>query len=221
MKKTILFLFTFCVSLFSFSQGQITSIVVYPTNPTTADSVKVYVNLSFSSGGCEPDNMGSSTNGNTTTASALHCLGPLTVICTTTDTFDLGYLQVGAHQFSFTLSSGFGGPGCSPGIVPDDDSTINFMVASGLGIAPTEKQNLVQFFPNPMTSSAQLNIDGTISLENLELIIADATGRIIFTKSGFNSHVIQIANDDLSKGIYFYQLRKGEQVIANDKFVVE
>lgn len=90
--KHLYFIFFLMLPSWVFSQGQILNITVDPANPTTADYVKVYVELAFNSGGCDLDFSGHSTNGNTTTASAMHCVGMLTVICNITDTFNLGYL---------------------------------------------------------------------------------------------------------------------------------
>ena len=58
----------------------------------------------------------------------------LTAICNTTDTFKLNPLAVGTYIFDLTLSSGFGGPPCTPGVVPDDYDTITFYVSSSSAI---------------------------------------------------------------------------------------
>ena len=48
------------------------------------------------------------------------------------------------YIFDLTLSTGFGGPPCSPGIVPDDYDTITFYVSPSVGIEEytTNKQLL-------------------------------------------------------------------------------
>jgi hypothetical protein len=58
----------------------------------------------------------------------------LTTICNTTDTFKFNPLSAGTYIFDLTLSTGFGGPPCSPGIVPDDYDTITFYVSSPTSI---------------------------------------------------------------------------------------
>ena len=58
----------------------------------------------------------------------------LATICNTTDTFKINPLSAGAYTFDLTLSSGFGGPPCTPGVVPDDYDTITFNVSAFVGI---------------------------------------------------------------------------------------
>jgi hypothetical protein len=221
MKKLFSTLFSLGMFASAFSQGQIISITTNPTNPTTNDFVEVYVELMFTSGGCDVDNQGLSTIGLTTTASAHHCVGMLAVICDVTDTFDLGYLQAGNHTFNLTLSSGSGGPGCSPGIVPDDTGSFNFTVTQALGIEDPANNTKVTFYPNPMNEMATLKINGSIDIENLRLEILDATGRVVMVKENISSNEILIENKNLELGIYFYRLTGNDKLIATDKFVVE
>ena len=58
----------------------------------------------------------------------------LTTICYNTDTFKINPLSTATYTFDLTLSSGFGGPPCTPGIVPDDYDTITFNVSAFVGI---------------------------------------------------------------------------------------
>lgn len=217
----------YCTLLFvgifgsAFSQGQIMTITVDPANPTTNDLVTVYVDLMFNSGDCALDHKGNSTTGNTTTAYSMHCTGMLTVMCHVTDTFDLGYLQAGNHTFNFTLSSGSGGPGCSPGIVPDDTDNLNFTVTSALGLEDLSGNTRVSFYPNPMNDFATIKINGYVESENLRLEILDAAGRVVVTKESISSNEILIESKNLESGIYFYRLLDNGNLMAVDKFVVE
>ena len=113
MKKLYTFILGAAFTLNAFSQGQIIGFTVDPASPTTTDNVFVYVDVMFTSGGCDLDNQGSSTSGSSSTGYALHCVGMLTVICNAIDTFNLGMLPAGPHTFSMTLSSGSGGPPCT------------------------------------------------------------------------------------------------------------
>jgi hypothetical protein len=221
MKNLVLSISTILLSINLYSQGQIISISTSPVNPTTNDFVKVYVDLMFTSGGCDMDNQGNSTTGNTTTAYAMHCIGMLTVICDVTDTFDLGYLQAGNHTFDFTLSSGLGGAGCSPGIVPDDTDNLNFTVTQALGMEDPANNTKVTFYPNPMNEMATLKINGSVDIGNMRLEILDATGRIVMNQESISSNEIMIENKNLESGIYFYRLLENGHLIAANKFVVE
>lgn len=207
--------------MISFSQGQIISITVDPPTPTTADSVTVYVDLQFSSGGCSPDSQSHNTSGNNTSATSHHCLGMLTVICPYTDTFELGYLQAGVHQFDFILTSGGGPSPCTPGIVPDDQDVLSFTVTSAVGIAETFQNNLVQIFPNPFSSSVTVEIQSEYVNSNTSFVIIDALGREVFQLSSFNSNQILLSELDFSVGMYFYQLIQNDEVISSGKIVKE
>ena len=103
---------------------------VSPTYPTETDTVYIFAELSFSSSDCELLAKIDYMSVNSITASTQHCLGMLTTICNTTDTFKFNPLSAGTYIFDLTLSTGFGGPPCSPGIVPNDYDTITFYVSS-------------------------------------------------------------------------------------------
>ena len=128
MKKLLLILL--CLPMIGFGQGSIISLTVFPTYPTETDTVYIFAELSFSSSDCELLAKIDYISANNITASTQHCLGMLTTICNTTDTFKFNPLSSGAYIFDLTLSTGFGGPPCSPGFVPDDYDTITFYVSS-------------------------------------------------------------------------------------------
>ena len=138
MKKTITRLVLSTIILLSYSkimaQGSITGISCIPTNPTTSDTIYVYVNYSFSSSSCSLFSSYHNVVGNTVVASSLHCLGMLMAICNTTDTFVILPLSAGNYTFAMTLNAGFGSGGCTPGIVPTDTQTYNFSVSAIQGV---------------------------------------------------------------------------------------
>jgi len=111
-------------------QGSITNISCYPANPTTNDTIYLYVDCSFGSSSCDMFTSSHSVTGNTIFASSLHCLGMLTAMCNATDTFMILPLSQGNYIFNMTLSSGSGGPPCTAGIVADDNQLFSFSVSS-------------------------------------------------------------------------------------------
>ena len=128
MKK--LLLIVLCLPLLGFGQmGSIISLTISPTYPTETDTVYIYAELMFSSSDCECFTKIDYLSVNNITASTQHCLGPALAICNTTDTFEFNPLPSGTYIFDLTLSSGFGGPPCTPGIVPNDYETITFYVS--------------------------------------------------------------------------------------------
>src|SRR5688572_14679142 len=128
MKKYLLFVFL--LAGLQLHAQSIISIYSVPANPTTADDIYILVDVQFNSGGCnvwqQSHSFSSAFN---IDAYAMHCLGPLAVICNYTDTFHLGLLAAGNYTFSFHLDNGFGGPPCTPGIVPGPTDSYNFTVS--------------------------------------------------------------------------------------------
>jgi len=130
MKKLLLILL--CLPIIGFGQGSIISLTVFPTYPTETDTVYIYASLSFASSSCPLDVKSHSILGNNIVASTQHCLGMLTAICYNTDTFKINPLSTGTYTFDLTLSSGFGGPPCTSGIIPDDYDTITFNISTSV-----------------------------------------------------------------------------------------
>ena len=173
MKNFYSILISLCFSVQLFAQGTIVGISIYPSNPTILDEVEIHVQLLFTSGSCNADNQGFELNGTTISAYAHHCVGMLTVICETADTFELGQLPAGNYTFDMTLSSGFGGPGCSPGIVPDDSDQFQFSVSTTIDVDELNiDENLV--FPNPVDE--QLNFKNALKET---AVILSLSGQIV------------------------------------------
>ena len=125
--------------------GSISSLTISPVNPNNTDTVYIYAELLFTSSDCPLDMKSHSVLGNNIVASTQHCLGMLTAMCNTTDTFKLNPLAVGTYTFDLTLSSGAGGPPCTAGIVADDNDVITFNVDNSVGIEEqTTKKELLR-----------------------------------------------------------------------------
>jgi len=132
--KRLLFLL-FCFPILGFGQfGSIVSLSVSPTIPTETDTVYVYADLMFTSSDCELFIKSDYTSVNNIVASTQHCLGLFASICNITDTFKISPLYPGIYTFDLTLSSGVGGPPCTPGIVPNDYDTLVFNVTSTVSL---------------------------------------------------------------------------------------
>jgi hypothetical protein len=145
MRKLLLILIALPMIGFGQMLGSISSLTISPANPNNTDTVYIYAELLFTSSGCPLDMKSHSILGNNIVASTQHCLGMLTAICNTTDTFKLNPLAIGTYTFDLTLSSGFGGPPCTAGIVPDDNDTISFNVVTAVGIEEqTTKKELLK-----------------------------------------------------------------------------
>lgn len=221
MKKLYALIFGILFSANTFAQGTILGFTIDPPAPTTADIVKIYAAVQFTSMSCDVDNQGHSTAGSNTSAYAHHCVGMLTAICNTIDTFNLGMLPAGSHLFDLTLTSGSGGPPCTPGIVPDDQRNTTFTVTLATGIANYDLLNNVSIFPNPINTTATIQINETLKIKNAELKIVDVMGRTVKTISSIQSNEFTFDRDKLSDGIYFYELVQNGEVIGKGKLMIE
>ena len=132
MKKLLLIVVVFLFTYNTNAQmsGTIANITCVPTYPNTNDTIYLYVSCYFASSSCNMFTSSHNVAGNTIFASSLHCLGMLTTTCNTTDTFMILPLSTGNYIFDMTLSSGFGGPPCTAGIVADDNQLFTFSVSS-------------------------------------------------------------------------------------------
>jgi len=84
-----------------------------------------------------------------------------------------------------------------------------------LGIKENTLQQKVKLFPNPASSSIQINIDASVSFENYT--IYDVNGKKVMSgKTNGSNTSLEVSN--LSKGLYFITL-KGDQGVVSLQFV--
>ncbi len=156
----ILFISIFLINPLSSQSlgGTIGAFQCSPSQPTTDDTIYVFADVQFSSSGCQVDNALHSVIGNSIMASAHHCLGMLSTICNTTDTFVILPLASGTYTFDLTLTSGFGGPPCTAGIIPDDNQNFQFTVSSAQSpCALTGASVYIDHNSNPWMMNATVN----------------------------------------------------------------
>jgi hypothetical protein len=207
--KTMLTSLALLFSLNAMSQT-ITNLYIIPSNPGATDTVKIIADLMFNSGGCDIITQSVNTNGNTTTIAAYHCIGPLTYICNTSDTFTLGLLPPSLHTVNFELFvAGFVTPDCSTFSHSGSD-TLMFNVDIG------------NTLPNLSPVYSQLHYNGqnqNLIIQNIEnpdsrIAIYNAAGQLCF--SGIIQDVIDCTF--LKNGIYFIKL-SDQRNIRYDKFL--
>jgi len=148
------------IAVCQFANGQwIDSFTVTPLNPTTNDTITVLANVSFPSGSCPLDSKNFVVNGQQIVASALHCLGAATFICSTTDTFKIAPLPAGNYSFVFQLSAGTLPAPCTPGIIPGPIDSTTFIVSPATGdFIPSNPDFLL--YPNPTTQELYVEMQG-------------------------------------------------------------
>ncbi|MDQ3050772.1 MAG: T9SS type A sorting domain-containing protein [Bacteroidota bacterium] len=156
--KPIASLFSIVCILFSLnSRAQyIQSITMSPSNPTPTDTIFFFAECLFPSGGCDQVMQSVAVSGNNVYASALHCLGPLAVICIYTDTLVVPPLPAGNYTFHFQVDAGIWPAPCTPGIVPGPSDSLNFVVSPTIGMGEYIFQDAIAVFPNPFTDQIQI-----------------------------------------------------------------
>ena len=76
----------------------------------------------------------------------------------------------------------------------------------------------VSTYPNPATDEWYLQLDGLRDIRDLEVTLLDARGRLIKTMPlRGNPGLVPVS--DLVEGVYFYQLRRNEALLATGKLV--
>ena len=190
-----------------YMNGQtILNMSTYPAQPTPNDQVMVIVNSSFPSGGCDLRNENHSVNGNQITAMVYHCLGPLTFICYSSDTVNLGPLSVGSYTFQSNLLIGTtGGTGICNAYNQTDQHILNFTVTQGTGITEVSA-TIPQLNLEPASRSLILKASD-LSQYSIELF--DLTGKKVFSTVS-SPGKINIPSS-LVRGMYIYSLHTGDK----------
>lgn len=96
--------------------------------------------------------------------------------------------------------------GSCPAIATD---TLTIEVTEGVGIEEGVLNAQIEVFPNPTDGQLSVSIldwDG----KDLELILTDARGRLVYNESFdgvYGNHILQLDLNEEAKGVYFLQLR--------------
>lgn len=201
MKKTA-FLFVLLL-IGSFCQAQtIHQISIYPPVPSENEQIRIIADMSFSSGPCNDHQQQFNINGNNIYASAMHCLGMLSVICNYADTFAIGTLPQGNYRFYFDVNNGFGPSPCSPGIVPGPMDSLVFTVTAPAAIKEmNDEATTVQY----LQGSNKIMIHFTSPVSSGKACLYNATGQIL-QKINLKGNQQSMATNGLPEGLYILEL---------------
>ena len=216
MKKYLL-LIAFVIYGLCANAQFIQGFTISPSNPNSNDHLKIMANMSFSSGGCSDHQQFSSIQGTTISASALHCLGALSVICNYSDTFAIGQLAAGNYRFIFSVNEGGGPSPCSPGIVPGPTDSISFTVSQAASISELSEENIsitynalqgkiILHFNKPLTN-------GKVSLFNL-------TGQVLHAEA-LTALSQSLSAKELNAGFYIVEITSDKGHFAKRILVQE
>lgn len=80
-------------------------------------------------------------------------------------------------------------------------------------------ENSVSIYPNPATNYFYLLSEKI--LHNATLLIYDLSGKIILQQEYLNGNSWQITGNNMSPGMYFYQIRSGSKQVMNGKIIFQ
>ena len=176
-----------------FGQGTIQSISIQPASPTVVDTIEIVVDLQFPNSDCILDTSSIGLSGNTYYAYTHHCLGMLTTICNTTDTFLLYPPHTaGNYAIDLTLTSGAAPAPCTPGFAIDDNLVLNFTILDIVGSMEIDGEEFL-IYPNP--ANIFLHVKGNYDFVE----IADLNGQLLIRHENKNE-LINVM--DLQPGFY-------------------
>jgi hypothetical protein len=177
--------------------GQITNVQIIPANPTDADQVKAVVEVMLGSSPCTLDNEVSNINGNTIELSNYYCEGMLTMICSRTDTINLGTLAAGMYNLDVNISSG-----CGPYTPVDSALSNGFTVTVFSGVNSVDNKSSFMLFPNP-TNNSIVNLQSN-STKPYSIVCYNSLGQESFGMSNLTGN--QTINLPKERGIYFIKI---------------
>jgi len=83
-----------------------------------------------------------------------------------------------------------------------------------------EEKVAVKVFPNPFTYSTTIKVEGK-EYETLNLMVFDVTGRLVKEEQSTFTSSIELENNNLQTGIYFYRLKGDDHLINTGKLIVQ
>jgi hypothetical protein len=99
-------------------------------------------------------------------------------------------------------------------------NTLDTALRSSINPIEAKENYLISIAPNPMIDVATIYIGSLKGTIDLDLIILDVLGKKVKTLS-HQTNIITINRNDLSSGIYFYELKNNGRKIGAGKFVME
>ena len=184
-------------SFFSVAQsGYIDSLFILPYNPTANTPISVVCHSYFTSGDCDLVFSKTDFNGEMIEVTAIHLIGPLTYICSSIDTTQIGIFAPGNYSLVYHLKDSVWN--CCTNETTD---TLFFSVQ------PTSIQEFgdltfFDIFPNPVSQLLNITL---LNNQTGDYKIYNATGKLIQFNSMRNIKT-QLNVSHLAKGIYYLEV---------------
>ena len=204
--KNVLFILCLFSSNILFAQfGQITAVQIIPANPTDADQVKAVVEVMLGSSPCTLNNSLSNINGNIIELNNFYCEGMLTMVCSRTDTINIGTLAAGMYSLNVNIASG-----CGPYTPVDSALSNGFTVSVFSGVDAIEKKSSFMLFPNP-TNNSIVNLQSN-STNPYSIICFNSLGQEALGMSNLTGN--QTINLPKENGLYFIKITDHQNQIS-------
>lgn len=214
-------------SIVSYTQS-IDSIFIIPSNPTENDTIKVHIYGTNPSTGEYISKINDSINTNEINLYLyfIHCAG--WTIMTPYDTLiTIGTLPTGnysLHCETITDTNITDTINCFDDYLPPltiDSTDTSFSV---LVTAINEGQNIergkVLIYPNPSCNLIIIEFENRVKVKHT-LTLHNTTGQLVQKIDDITTENIKIEIQNLTNGLYFYQIRNDKEIVGNGKLIVE
>ncbi len=93
------------------------------------------------------------------------------------------------------------------------------LCSTAVGIETTTQSTDIKVFPNPFTD--KFEIDLAKEYNNVEITIYDVLSHIIYTNKYQSTNKITISRNNMASGVYFYQIKSDNVIVAKGRVVAE
>lgn len=216
MLRKILF-FVFVIFHMNSHSQNIMNISYDPVYPSELDSVKVFVDLVFTSGTCDIISQNHSISNDSIRINLYHCPGALTVICNTTDSINLGQLSAGNYYTEIIVhTSSWSSPTPCTDENPTDSGTVQIIVLPATSIAQLQ-QNKSENSVKYNSANREFSLSQNSNL-GTALFLYNAIGALVLQKNFDSSGKIQAS--ELEDGVYFYNIIDGDQKMSSGRLTI-
>lgn len=89
-----------------------------------------------------------------------------------------------------------------------------------LNVNETAHANSISVYPNPFSESTQIVLPENCSGKNCELVLTDATGRVVLVQQTNGSGIITLQRGTIEAGVYFCTLRSEGVLLTTEKLLI-
>jgi|ERR1035437_9118074 uncharacterized repeat protein (TIGR03803 family) len=140
---------------------------------------------------------------------------------------NISVINVGGNNYQVTSTPASVQTGTTTVTVIADDgygstASFNFTLTVTVCTGMTEQSNTISvvIFPNPFSSSAQVQLSGITDLSGTEIQLFNMLGEKVAVQT-ITKPEFTISRNNLQQGVYFYRISSRGEILKNGKLVVE